>query len=62
MQHQVAHIGTQIMAARLMVYNAARRKAIGLPFTKEASMAKYFASEVSIYRYDSICIHYIVYF
>jgi len=29
-----------------MVYNAARRKLAGLPFTAEAAMAKYYASEV----------------
>lgn len=46
MQHQIAHAATQIEAAKVLVYNAARRKAVGLPFTKEAAMAKYFASEV----------------
>ena len=35
-------------AARLMVYNAARRKEAGLPCVKEASMAKYMASEVRL--------------
>lgn len=38
---------TQIEAARLMVYNAARRKEGGLSFLREAAMAKYFAGEVS---------------
>lgn len=46
-QHQVATLGTQIEAARLLVYNAARRKEAGLPFTKQAAMAKLFASEVA---------------
>lgn len=46
LQHQVAAICTKIEAARLMVYNAARRKLAGLPFTAESAMAKYFASEV----------------
>ena len=46
LQHQVAVIRTKIEAARLMVYNAARRKQAGLGFTAEAAMAKYFASEV----------------
>lgn len=48
MQHQIAHAATQIEAAKVLVYNAARRKHVGLPFTKEAAMAKYFASEVSL--------------
>nr|KAG5687675.1 hypothetical protein BaRGS_027567 [Batillaria attramentaria] len=47
MQHQIAHVATQIEAARMLVYNAARRKEAGLPVVKEASMAKYFASEVA---------------
>lgn len=46
MQHQVAEIVTTVEAARLLTYNAARRKEAGLPATKQASMAKYFASEV----------------
>ena len=46
LQHQVATIRTKIEAARLMVYNAARRKLDGLPFTAESAMAKYYASEV----------------
>jgi len=46
-QHQVAQLATQITAARMLVYNAARRKEAGLPFTKEAAMAKYYASEVA---------------
>ena len=37
---------TQIEAARLLVYNAARRKEAGLPFLREAAMSKYFAGEV----------------
>ena len=46
MQHQIAHVFTQIEAARLLVYNAARRKEAGLPFVREACMAKLYASEV----------------
>jgi len=46
LQHQVAAIRTKIEAARLIVYNAARRKQDGLPFSAEAAMAKYFASQV----------------
>lgn len=46
MQHQIAHVATQIEAARLLTYNAARMKEAGRPFIKEACMAKYFAAEV----------------
>lgn len=45
--HLVAHVFTQIEAARLLVYNAARRKEAGLSFLREAAMAKYFAGEVA---------------
>ena len=44
MQHQIAQVATQIECARLLVYNAARLKEAGLPFVKEAAMAKYFSS------------------
>uniref|UniRef100_A0A1I7TSN5 short-chain 2-methylacyl-CoA dehydrogenase n=1 Tax=Caenorhabditis tropicalis TaxID=1561998 RepID=A0A1I7TSN5_9PELO len=47
LQHQIAKIGTEIEAARLMVYNCARMKDCGLPFVKEASMAKYYAPEIA---------------
>jgi alkylation response protein AidB-like acyl-CoA dehydrogenase len=47
MQHQYGQAATEIMAARLLVYNAARRKDAGLPFTKEAAMAKLKASQVA---------------
>ncbi|CAF0864612.1 unnamed protein product [Brachionus calyciflorus] len=47
MQHQISHIATQLEAARLLVYNAARLKEAGKPFIKEAAMAKYFASEIA---------------
>lgn len=47
MQHQIAQIATQIEAARLLTYNAARMVDKGMPFVKEAAMAKYFASEVA---------------
>ncbi|XP_043568604.1 short/branched chain specific acyl-CoA dehydrogenase, mitochondrial isoform X1 [Chiloscyllium plagiosum] len=45
MQHQISQIATQLEAARLLTYNAARLKEAGKPFIKEASMAKYFTSE-----------------
>ena len=47
MQHQYAKLATQIHAAEVMTYNAARLKEAGLPFTKEASMVKYFSSQVA---------------
>ncbi len=46
-QFQVAQMATEIEAARLMVYNAARLKDAGLPFVKEAAMAKLFSSQVA---------------
>ncbi|KAL4231870.1 hypothetical protein ACF0H5_009446 [Mactra antiquata] len=47
MQHQIADVATQIEAAKLLVYNAARRREAGLSVIKEAAMAKYYASEVA---------------
>jgi alkylation response protein AidB-like acyl-CoA dehydrogenase len=47
MQFQLAEMATQIEAARLMVYNAARLKDAGEAFQKEAAMAKYFSSQVA---------------
>ncbi len=46
-QFQLAEAATQIEAARLMVYNAARLKDSGQDFLKEAAMAKYFSSHVA---------------
>jgi butyryl-CoA dehydrogenase/short/branched chain acyl-CoA dehydrogenase len=46
-QFELAEMATQIEAARLLVYNAARLKESGRPFLKEAAMAKYFASQVA---------------
>ena len=47
MQFQLAEMATQIEAARLMVYNAARLRDRGMDFVKEAAMAKYVASQVA---------------
>ena len=47
MQHQIARVATEIEAAKLLVYNAARLSEAGKPFIKEAAMAKYYASEVA---------------
>lgn len=46
-QFMLANMAVEIEAARLLVYNAGRLKLAGLPFTKEASMAKLYASEVA---------------
>ena len=43
-QFQIAQMVVDLEAARLMVYNAARLKDAGLPFTREAAMAKLFSS------------------
>ncbi|TFK27002.1 acyl-CoA oxidase [Coprinopsis marcescibilis] len=47
MQFSIAQAAIDIETARLLTYNAARRKEEGLPFTKEAAMAKYWASVVA---------------
>ncbi len=46
-QFQLAQMATDIQAARLMVYNAARMKDSGHNFVKEAAMTKLFASQVA---------------
>jgi alkylation response protein AidB-like acyl-CoA dehydrogenase len=46
-QFQLARAATDIEAARLLVYNAARLRDAGRPFLKEAAMCKLFASEVA---------------
>jgi alkylation response protein AidB-like acyl-CoA dehydrogenase len=45
LQWMMADAFTDLEAARLLLMNAADKKAKGLPFSKEASMAKLFASE-----------------
>ncbi len=47
MQFQLAEMATDIEAARLLVYNAARRKDAQLEFRKEAAMCKYFAAHAA---------------
>ena len=46
-QFQIAQMATDIEAARLMVYNAARMKDAGASFVKEAAMTKLFCSQVA---------------
>ena len=48
LQWMVADMATQIDAARLLVRRAAFNHDVGLPFTKEAAMAKLYASEVAM--------------
>eukprot|EP00331_Platyophrya_macrostoma_P030259 CAMPEP_0176441374 /NCGR_PEP_ID=MMETSP0127-20121128/21157_1 /TAXON_ID=938130 /ORGANISM="Platyophrya macrostoma, Strain WH" /LENGTH=405 /DNA_ID=CAMNT_0017826135 /DNA_START=89 /DNA_END=1306 /DNA_ORIENTATION=- len=47
MQFQYAQAAMEIHAARLMVYNAARKKDNGEAFVEDAAMAKLFASQVA---------------
>ncbi|MEP7064392.1 MAG: acyl-CoA dehydrogenase [Gemmatimonadota bacterium] len=54
-QFQLAQAATELEAARLLVYNAARLKDSGQPFTREAAMAKLFSSQVCE-RVTSICV------
>jgi butyryl-CoA dehydrogenase/short/branched chain acyl-CoA dehydrogenase len=46
-QFQLARLATDVEAARLMAYNAARLMDAGVSFLKEAAMAKYFCSQVA---------------
>ena len=47
MQFQLAEMATELEAARLMVYNAARLKDAGEPFLMEAAMTKYFTAQMA---------------
>ena len=46
-QWMIADMATEIDAARLMIYRAAAMKDAGVRFTREAAMAKLYASEVA---------------
>jgi butyryl-CoA dehydrogenase/short/branched chain acyl-CoA dehydrogenase len=46
-QFQLAQMATEIEAARMMVYNAARMKDARMNFVKEAAMTKLFCSQVA---------------
>jgi butyryl-CoA dehydrogenase/short/branched chain acyl-CoA dehydrogenase len=46
-QFELAKMATDIEAARLLVYNAARLKDAGLAFQTEAAMAKFFSAEIA---------------
>ncbi len=57
-QEMLVSMATQVEAARLMVYRAALKRDSGEKFTKEASMAKWFASEVAVKAaLDAIQVH-----
>ncbi|MEX2261908.1 MAG: acyl-CoA dehydrogenase [Bryobacteraceae bacterium] len=46
-QFDLARMATEVEAARLLVYNAARMRDAGMPFMTEAAMAKYYSSEIA---------------
>lgn len=46
-QFQLAQMATELEAIKLMVYNAARLKDAGQPFTQQAAMAKLYSSELA---------------
>src|SRR5689334_11402835 len=46
-QFELARMATEVEAARLLVYNAARLRDAGMPFLTEAAMAKYYSSEMA---------------
>jgi len=54
-QFQLAQAATELEAARLMVYNAARLEDAGEPYTMQAAMAKLFSSQVAE-RVTSRCV------
>lgn len=57
-QWMIADMATGIEAARLLTLSAARKKDQGVPFTREASMAKLFSSETANrVAYQALQIH-----
>ena len=57
-QWMIADMATRLDAARLLVYRAAAMKAAGEPFTRQASMAKLYASEAATFiTHRAIQIH-----
>jgi butyryl-CoA dehydrogenase/short/branched chain acyl-CoA dehydrogenase len=46
-QFDLARMATEVEAARLLVYNAARLRDAGRSFTTEAAMAKYYTSDIA---------------
>jgi alkylation response protein AidB-like acyl-CoA dehydrogenase len=49
LQWRLADMGTRIECSRLLIYRAARMKDAGQSFSKQASMAKLFASETAMF-------------
>ncbi|KAL0269779.1 UNVERIFIED_CONTAM: hypothetical protein PYX00_007398 [Menopon gallinae] len=47
LQYQISDMAVRLECARLLIYNACRLVQAGLPFAKQASMAKYYASELA---------------
>jgi alkylation response protein AidB-like acyl-CoA dehydrogenase len=57
-QFKLANMAVEIEASRHLIYQAARLKDLGQPFTMEAAMAKLFASECAMrITYDAIQIY-----
>ncbi|NIT37371.1 MAG: acyl-CoA dehydrogenase [candidate division Zixibacteria bacterium] len=57
-QWKIAEMATKVRAARFLVYSAGALKDAGHPYTKEAAMAKYYASQVGReVAYDAVQIH-----
>jgi alkylation response protein AidB-like acyl-CoA dehydrogenase len=54
-QFQLAQAATEVEAARLMVYNAARLRDAAQPYTREAAMAKLYSSQMAE-RVTSLCV------
>jgi alkylation response protein AidB-like acyl-CoA dehydrogenase len=54
-QFQLAQVATELEAARLLVYNAARLRDAGKSYTGEAAMAKLYSSQ-SAERLTSLCV------
>jgi alkylation response protein AidB-like acyl-CoA dehydrogenase len=54
-QFQLAQARTELEAARLMVYNAARLKDAGHDIASEGAMAKLFSSQIAE-RVTSLCV------
>jgi alkylation response protein AidB-like acyl-CoA dehydrogenase len=46
-RHQIARAAIDLQTAKLLVYDAARLRDMGLPFLNEAAMAKVYSSEVA---------------
>ncbi|MBE51406.1 MAG: acyl-CoA dehydrogenase [Flavobacteriales bacterium] len=45
---KLADMHTEIEASELLIYQAVNKKILGLPMTKEGSMAKYYSSEIAV--------------